>query len=418
MKKIALCALSIVFAILLCGCTQSVSDLKDEYENTGTANLSEASSVSANETEDKTKVTYLEQDWIRYGSAELLVSAADNIYEGEITNIGFEIIDRVSGLPATIGDYSSNLCLCTVYEVDVTYWYKGENAEKEYFKIIGGIEGYKEDDQRELLNRYGIFYEHVGISVLEDIAPLQTGENYLFVLKDSVHHKSIINNTQFAFKVEETEQPTEFTYENIKQKAELYRELQLSNGDSVNISDAIKQLLEVRPYMDTVYRCYYVHMWFLFDKVNSIDEACEQELIDGEFYVIKTMDGTIIRKRVVNGKAYTIGGYALCPNAFQEIQDNKAILQLASDIEIYEIYYLHGEENRTGSAVYYKTNKGDYVYYCDYLVYDYARERYEAGNFLFTIKEFCEFERTIYDDRREEAKRNPDACGGVGGEDN
>ena len=44
-------------------------------------------------------------------------------------------------------------------------------------------------------------------------------------------------------------------------------------------------------------------------------------------------------------------------------KSSEVITYIASDVEVYNTYYLSAETYRMGSALYYKTNKGDYVYY-------------------------------------------------------
>lgn len=182
--------------------------------------------------------------------------------------------------------------------------------------------------------------------------------------------------------------------------AESYK-MEIVLSDSVNISDEIKQILEVRPYMDTAYKFYNISLDFAFVNANSIEEVFEQgDYVLSEYYVVQTMENKFIIKGFANNTVFysTDDGMFIDPDALKELQEGKAISQLSTDVEIYARYYLTGETTRTGSAVYYKTNKGDYVYYRDYRVYDHARERYESGNFLFPIKEFCELQKAIYDD--------------------
>ena len=201
MKKIALCALSIVFAILLCGCTQAFSNVS----NGSTSEI------------QKTKITYIYEDWPYYSSVESLVDYADNVFEGEVINISFAVLDACTGKSDNIKDKDADPFLYTIYEVEITNLYKGENTSNAYIKVAGGVPEYKEDEQLKVMRNSGILDEHIGIIVVEDAAPLNIGDTYFFFTKNGkTKYQNVVNNIQFAYNSEEPEASTEFTYENIK----------------------------------------------------------------------------------------------------------------------------------------------------------------------------------------------------------
>ena len=72
---------------------------------------------------------------------------------------------------------------------------------------------------------------------------------------------------------------------------------------------------------------------------------------------------------------------------------------IAEDVETYNIYFLSDEINRMGSALYYKTNHGDYIYYY----------HYDTGELLFTVDEFVDFENSVL----EKLKENSDKDGAI-----
>lgn len=163
------------------------------------------------------KISYFHADWPEYQSLDLLVAAASNVFEGKITNIFFEVIDLHTGELAEKDSESAEPFLYTIYEVEIGSSLKGENSEKTYVKVIGGMPGYKETEQCEKMKEYKIYNDELGILVLDCFEPLTIGNSYLFLTeKQASAYHEIINGTQFAYAVGETENTGIFGYEAIK----------------------------------------------------------------------------------------------------------------------------------------------------------------------------------------------------------
>ena len=83
--------------------------------------------------------------------------------------------------------------------------------------VMGGMAGYKEYEQCKAMDKFGIFNEDIGISVLDNVDSLKIGDSYLFLtnLNTSKYHTKV-NNTQFAYNINNSSQPTAFAYESIK----------------------------------------------------------------------------------------------------------------------------------------------------------------------------------------------------------
>ena len=164
-----------------------------------------------------TKITYFHADWPYYETLDFLTNAAENVFEGKVTNIFFDVLDMRTGEPIDKSDDPLFCRLYTIYEVDVTNSYKGTHNQKVYIQVIGGIAGFKETEQSKVLKEAGIFDELVGILVLEAFKPLNIGSKYLFLTNNrATENHTIINDTQFAFEVNNAEKRDIFTYEQVK----------------------------------------------------------------------------------------------------------------------------------------------------------------------------------------------------------
>ena len=160
----------------------------------------------------------------------------------------------------------------------------------------------------------------------------------------------------------------------------------VTDNDSLNISNEERRLLNVEA-SDNVIKVYNLAIYDAFSTVNSIEELFEKELIFSEYYAVQKKDNTIVYRDVVNNEAVELNGVILNQKTINRLFDNEIISRISSDIEVYGIYYLSGETSYTGSAIYYQTNKGDYVYYDHYSL--------KSGEYLFPIKDFCELQKAI-----------------------
>lgn len=174
----------------------------------------------------------------------------------------------------------------------------------------------------------------------------------------------------------------------------------LEYKDSMTISDEERKQLNVKD-SENVIRIYNLSIHMAFSGINSIEELFEKELILSEYYAIYTADNTLNYKSIVGNKAENLSDVIINYKALKALKDSKITTKITSDIEIYETYYLSGETSYTGSVIYYKTNKGDYVYYNHYAL--------ENGEYLFPVKDFCDYQKAIYN----EISKFADMDGGV-----
>ena len=87
-----------------------------------------------------------------------------------------------------------------------------------------------------------------------------------------------------------------------------------------------------------------------------------------------------------------------------EFQIGDAIRSISPDIIIRSVYFLSGKAHYTGSAIFYKTNLGNYVYFSD-------NASAATNNLLFSEDAFWEYQEAYY------ATKNSMADGGAGSSD-
>lgn len=137
-------------------------------------------SGAASDAVDNAKYGEMMVDWVVYGSAQELVDASDIICTAKVNDISFALIDPKTGKEIEDGDDPSNGELYTVYDIYLTKVYRSNviNKGRLWFRVMGGLKGYKTDEQLELLKRTG----SDTIPVMHEPPEIELGEEYLFLL--------------------------------------------------------------------------------------------------------------------------------------------------------------------------------------------------------------------------------------------
>lgn len=164
----------------------------------------------------------------------------------------------------------------------------------------------------------------------------------------------------------------------------------------------------------SVFRIYNTSLHIAFSKHSNITSLLESEDILQTIYVVQYKDGTfrafnddnsyteLLSNRFVyddTGEKIVLPPVDISEQALAALQTNDIVSKAAKDMKVLHKYYLYGEPSMSGSAVYYETDKGDYVYYYHYSI----------GEYLFPVAEFCAFQKAIV----AEINKNPNADGGV-----
>ena len=178
--------LSLIMAVGLAGCNQA---LNDQFPN---------DLVVSAETNHPTVA--LSPDWAVYNTAKEIATASTNIYTGKVKDIGFEIVNMKTGTADSSAASDKTDCmLYTVYTVEVLNSYKGNNTGEIKVCRIGGIAGYREDEQCNALKAAGLYEQYNGIPVVNGGCSLAIDAEYLFCTSRTVGgYDFVINKTQFA----------------------------------------------------------------------------------------------------------------------------------------------------------------------------------------------------------------------------
>ena len=154
--------------------------------------------------------------------------------------------------------------------------------------------------------------------------------------------------------------------------------------DSLNIDESIKNELQLQE-SDEVILVYNMAIYFAFSQYNTIDEVLNCDEMFGSYYAVKSSDGTYSHKYKMNGSYVSEEAEFLNEEAMRTCLEGSVTKYIASDVVVYNTYYLSGETSHMGTAICYKTNKGDYVYY----------DHYSIGECLFPIEAFCAFQKAV-----------------------
>lgn len=165
--------------------------------------------------------------------------------------------------------------------------------------------------------------------------------------------------------------------------------------DSKIISDAVIDKLNVKD-SDEVLRIYNVPITFVFAEYQDIDSILMSQEVLEEYYAVKTDDAYTYQIQE-NDVFAPITLNNLSAQAMQMCETGEVTASIATDVIVNNTYYLSGESSHMGTAIYYKTNKGDYVYFIHSSI----------GEYLFPIEAFCAYQRAILD----EASQYPDRVG-------
>lgn len=140
-------------------------------------------------------------EWPYYETSQELYDAADNIYEGILTEIFFDVCNyrNIMSIKDEMPEDQSNLELRTIYKIQVISAYKNATDPYIYIAIPTGLRNERVDEQIALLKEVGI-YETAGIPIMGSFELLEIGETYLFFTKNSPgRYDCIISQYQYAF---------------------------------------------------------------------------------------------------------------------------------------------------------------------------------------------------------------------------
>lgn len=286
------------------------------------------------------------------------------------------------------GGYSIRIGL--PYEMD-----KNNENYKELMKVASSV-GYKESDYESsaLIGDFQLF-------LCQDDAENRTNPYKLFkYLEDNGYlYSTSITSTELALI-----NPTVY-FCNIPYTMD--NEPPADLGD-----DAFNQLRDLNA--DTFkngFRLYNTPVRFVFSEYSNIDEAFDSKYMNICYYVVEHTDGWFSfyneelkeyksgRSTIRDGKEVKLPYGEVDQRAYAVYLDSDIVKErISPDVVIKEKYFLSGESNHMGTAVYFKTSAGDYVYFTNY----------DVGEVFMPVAEFCKLQKAI----REELSKYPDDNGG------
>lgn len=175
---------------------------------TGDVN-SKASSPNEKNTDDffdANNITYstISAEWASYQDAQSLIQDSNLVLLGTVKDISFQILDIRTARPVTDETDEWNICLYTIYDIDIIEQYKGNwVGESTQIRMLGGLKDVNLVEQVTLLNENDLVSNE--IPILTDMPPINIGETYLFVLyqyEDTI--PTLLNLNQSVFSLEST----------------------------------------------------------------------------------------------------------------------------------------------------------------------------------------------------------------------
>lgn len=191
--KNKLLLLFLAVAFVLSGCVAG------DNNNASVASPNEESvgNISADVVENNSSdvaYTFWEADWYVYTDVKELVDHAEHVFIGKVSAIDFDM------LPQTVD--GKDICLHTVFTLDVITSYKGATENQVIALQDGGIKDKYVDKQLKAL---GTTNEN-SIPVMIGARELTLGKTYLFLIYKGVNQCSLINPEQCAYDMDTPEQ--------------------------------------------------------------------------------------------------------------------------------------------------------------------------------------------------------------------
>ena len=156
----------------------------------------------------------------------------------------------------------------------------------------------------------------------------------------------------------------------------------LDPRDSRNIPSELMTTID-REDTRVIFRYYNIAVRFAFNDCESIDDVLAYDE-NWDLFFQQTTDGVFFYELDDEGNYHKHEGWVVnfSERAIQEFQTGEALKAISSDIVLESVFYISGENSHMGTAIYYQTNLGDYVYYTE-------------GNLCFSADVFFEYQKAV-----------------------
>jgi len=179
---------------------------------------------------------------------------------------------------------------------------------------------------------------------------------------------------------------------------------EFSQYSAIQIDDSIKSALGVQDN-EQVIRVYNISTERAFAKYGTIEEVLTSDDVLQALYAVMKDYGIKVYTFDDDSNVVEIKyGIRFTDDETTSVLLNNTILeQFPQGAKILDVYYLWGAANYAGSALYYRTDKGDFVYYNYFLTYEVLGKQQT----FFTKDEFFDLMRAI-DDYQSDRDPNSD----------
>ena len=160
----------------------------------------------------------------------------------------------------------------------------------------------------------------------------------------------------------------------------------INTHSSANIEASVLKELNLKS-SDQIVKIYNLPIIFAFYKYSTIEEIMNSQYANVVYYRFWA-NGELMNYTPESGQRPAENAFRN-DFALQVYFENKIIKEISPDIVVYNVYYLSGETNRQGTALYYETNWGDYVFY-----------DYYTGCYLMPSTVFVDYIRYLKLERR------------------
>ena len=178
-----------------------------------------------------------------------------------------------------------------------------------------------------------------------------------------------------------------------------------SQYSALQIDDSVKSALGVGEN-EQVIRFYNISTERACSQYGTIEEVLASDYVLQAFYAVINDDGIKVYRVDENSNVDEIRyGIRFTENETTSVLLNNTVLeQFPQGAKVLDVYYLWGENNYAGSALYYRTDKGDFVYYNYFLTYEVLGKEQT----FFTKAEFFDLMRAIDEN---ESNQDPNSDG-------
>ena len=165
-----------------------------------------------------------------------------------------------------------------------------------------------------------------------------------------------------------------------------------SQYSALQIDDSVKSALGVGEN-EQVIRFYNISTERACSQYGTIEEVLASDYVLQAHYAVINDDGIKVYRVDENSNVDEISyGIRFTENETMSVLLNNTVLeQFPQGAKVLDVYYLWGENNYAGSALYYRTDKGDFVYYNYFLTYAVLGKEQT----FFTKAEFFDLMRAI-----------------------